>query len=82
MTSKEEIKEKISEVGEKVEEVVEETIDKVAEKVDEKLTETKDEWAELAKADPNKARRQLRLVWGIIGLIAGIVVGYALSWFI
>lgn len=43
--------------------------------IDEKLDEAKDKWAETATTDPDTARRQLRSFWGIVGFIAGILVG-------
>lgn len=43
--------------------------------IEEKLDETKDKWAETATTDPDTARRQLRSFWGIVGFIAGILVG-------
>lgn len=43
--------------------------------IEEKLDEAKDKWAETATTDPDTARRQLRSFWGIVGFIAGILVG-------
>lgn len=43
--------------------------------IEEKLDEAKDKWAETATIDPDTARRQLRSFWGIVGFIAGILVG-------
>ena len=43
--------------------------------IEEKLDEAKDKWAETAITDPDTARRQLRSFWGIVGFIAGILVG-------
>lgn len=72
----EELKEKFSTIGDKVEETVEETVEKVEEAVD----EAKDSWAELAKTDPDKARRQLRAFWGIAGLVVGVSVAFLIQW--
>ena len=43
--------------------------------IEEKLDDAKDKWAETATTDPDMARRQLRSFWGIVGFIAGILVG-------
>ena len=43
--------------------------------IEEKLDEAKDKWAETVTTDPDTARRQLRSFWGIVGFIAGILVG-------
>lgn len=43
--------------------------------IEEKLDEATDKWAETATTDPDTARRQLRSFWGIVGFIAGILVG-------
>ena len=43
--------------------------------IEEKLDDAKDKWAETATTDPDTARRQLRSFWGIVGFIAGILVG-------
>ncbi len=43
--------------------------------IEEKLDEAKDKWAETATTDPDTARRQVRSFWGIVGFIAGILVG-------
>ena len=75
----EELKEKFAGIGEKVEETVEETVEKVEEAVDEKLDQAKDSWAELAQTDPDKARRQLRLFWGVAGLVVGAAGAFILQ---
>lgn len=46
-----------------------------AEAVQEKLDEGKDAFAQEAAENLNVARRKLRLIWGCIGLIAGLVIG-------
>lgn len=76
----EELKAKFSTIGDKVEEAVEETVEKVEEAVDEKLDEAKDAWAELAKTDPDKARRQLRAFWGIAGVFVGVTCAFLIQW--
>ena len=43
--------------------------------IEEKLDEAKDKWAETAVSDPDTARRQLRAFWGVVGMIAGIIIG-------
>lgn len=43
--------------------------------LEERLDAAKAEWAETATTDPDTARRQLRSFWGIVGFIAGILVG-------
>lgn len=52
------------------------TVSEAAETLDEKLDEAKAEWAETAKTNPNEARRQIRLVWTVLGTCAGLVVGF------
>lgn len=43
--------------------------------IEEKLDEAKAEWAETAVSDPDTARRQLRAFWGIVGTVAGFILG-------
>ena len=52
------------------------TVSEAAETLDEKLDEAKAEWAETAKTNPNEVRRQIRLVWAVLGTCAGLVVGF------
>lgn len=42
--------------------------------IEEKLDEAKEKWAETAATDPD-TRRQLRAFWGVVGMIAGIIIG-------
>ncbi len=43
--------------------------------IEEKLDAAKAEWAETAVSDPDTARRQLRAFWGIVGTVAGALIG-------
>ena len=43
--------------------------------LEERLDAAKAEWAETAATDPDTARRQLRAFWGVVGMIAGIIIG-------
>lgn len=70
-----ELKGKASELGLKVVASVEEA--KQAEQ--EKLDEAKAEWTETAAEHPNAARRQVRLVWAVLGSVAGLVIGLGLG---
>lgn len=47
------------------------------EAVSQKLDEAKDEWATEAAENPNDARRKIRLIWAVIGAVAGFVLGAA-----
>lgn len=51
-----------------------------AQAVQEKLDEGKDAWAAEAQETPNAARRQLRLVWGVIGAVGGLIVGLPIGY--
>lgn len=50
-------------------------VEEAQEAVSQKLDEAKAEWAQTAAENPNEARRQVRLVWAVIGTVAGFVVG-------
>lgn len=79
----EEIKRLMDELKGKAQELGLEVVASVAEAkqaVKEKLDEAKTEWAQSAVTTPNSARRQVRLVWAVIGTVAGIVVGFGLGY--
>lgn len=67
-----EIKGKAKELGLEVVASVEEAKQAVEEKID----EAKAEWTVTAATHPNEARRQVRLVWAVLGTVAGLVVGF------
>lgn len=48
--------------------------------IEEKLDEAKGKWAETAVSDPNTARRQLRAFWGIVGTVAGALIGLGVGY--
>lgn len=48
--------------------------------IEEKLDEAKDKWAETATTDPDTARRQLRAFWGIVGTVAGALIGLGVGY--
>lgn len=48
--------------------------------IEEKLDEAKDKWAETAATDPDTARRQLRAFWGIVGTVAGALIGLGVGY--
>lgn len=48
--------------------------------VQEKLDEAKAEWTETAAEHPNAARRQVRLVWAVLGTVAGLAIGFGLGY--
>lgn len=48
--------------------------------IEEKLEEAKDKWAETATTDPDTARRQLRAFWGIVGTVAGVLIGLGVGY--
>lgn len=48
--------------------------------IEEKLDEAKDKWAEIAVSDPDTARRQLRAFWGIVGMVAGALIGLGVGY--
>lgn len=50
-------------------------VSEATEAVSQKLDEAKEEWAQTAAENPNEARRQVRLVWAVIGTVAGFVLG-------
>lgn len=79
----EEIKQLMDELKGKAQELGLEVVASVAEAkqaVKEKLDEAKTEWAQTAVTTPNSARRQVRLVWAVIGTFAGLVVGFGLGY--
>lgn len=50
--------------------------------IEEKLDEAKDKWAETATTDPDTARRQLRAFWGIVGTVAGFILGLGVGYLV
>lgn len=48
--------------------------------IEEKLDAAKAEWAETAASDPDTARRQLRAFWGIVGTVAGALIGLGVGY--
>ena len=50
-------------------------VEEAQEAVSQKLDEAKEEWAQTAAENPNEARRQVRLVWAVIGTVGGFVLG-------
>lgn len=46
----------------------------------EKLDEAKEAFAQEAAEDPNDARRKLRAIWGFIGLVAGLMIGFGVGY--
>lgn len=48
--------------------------------IEEHLNEAKDKWAETAVSDPDTARRQLRAFWGIVGTVAGALIGLGVGY--
>lgn len=48
--------------------------------IEEKLNEAKVKWAETASVDPDTARRRLRAFWGIVGTVAGLVIGLGVGY--
>nr|DAP65876.1 MAG TPA: protein of unknown function (DUF883) [Caudoviricetes sp.] len=50
--------------------------------IEEKLDEAKDKWAETATTDPDTARRQLRAFWGIVGTVAGVLIGLGVGYLV
>lgn len=52
------------------------SVEEAKQAVQEKLDEAKAEWTETAAEHPNAARRQVRLVWAVLGTVAGIAVGF------
>lgn len=69
----------------KLEELIEKTKKEAQElglDIEEKLDEAKDKWAETAATDPDTARRQLRAFWGIVGTVAGFILGLGVGYVI
>lgn len=50
--------------------------------IEEKLDAAKAEWAETAVSDPDTARRQLRSFWGIVGTVAGVLIGLGVGYLV
>lgn len=48
--------------------------------IENKLDEAKEDWAETAAVDPDSARRQLRAFWGIVGTVAGALIGLGVGY--
>lgn len=79
----EEIKKLMNDVKDKAKELGLEVVANVTEAkqaVQEKLDEAKTDWAQTASTNPNSARRQVRLVWAIVGTVAGLIVGFGLGY--
>lgn len=79
----EEIKKLMNDVKDKAKELGLEVVANVTEAkqaVQEKLDEAKTDWAQTASTNPNSARRQVRLVWSIVGTVAGLIVGFGLGY--
>lgn len=74
----EQIKSLMDQLAEKAKELGLEIVANVSEAsvaVQEKLDDAKNQWEETASTNPNEARRQVRLVWAVLGVVAGFVVG-------
>lgn len=56
------------------------SVEEAKQAVKEKLDEAKTEWTATAQTHPNEARRQVRLVWAVLGTVAGLVVGFGLGY--
>ena len=56
------------------------SVEEAKQAVQEKLDEAKAEWTETAAEHPNAARRQVRLVWAVLGTVAGLVIGFGLGY--
>lgn len=79
----EEIKKLMNDVKDKAKELGLEVVANVTEAkqaVQEKLDEAKTDWAQTASTNPNSSRRQVRLVWAIVGTVAGLIVGFGLGY--
>lgn len=79
----EEIKKLMNDVKDKAKELGLEVVANVTEAkqaVQEKLDEAKTDWAQTASTNPNSARRQVRLLWAIVGTVAGLIVGFGLGY--
>lgn len=75
----EEIKKLMDEIKGKAKELgleVVASVEEAKQAVQEKLDEAKDEWTATAAEHPNAARRQVRLVWAVLGTVAGLAVGF------
>lgn len=57
-------------------------VEEAQEAVSQKLDEAKAEWAQTAAENPNEARRQVRLLWAVIGTVAGFVVGCGVGYLV
>lgn len=57
-------------------------VEEAQEAVSQKLDEAKAEWAQTAAEHPNEARRQVRLVWAVIGTVAGFAVGCGVGYLV
>ena len=57
-------------------------VEEAKEAVSQKLDEAKAEWAQTAAENPNEARRQVRLVWAVIGTVTGFVVGCGVGYLV
>lgn len=57
-------------------------VEEAQEAVSQKLDEAKTEWAQTAAENPNEARRQVRVVWAVIGTVAGFVVGCGVGYLV
>lgn len=79
----EEIKKLMDELKGKAQELgleVVASVEEAKQAVKEKLDEAKTEWTATAQTHPNEARRQVRLVWAVLGTVAGLVVGFGLGY--
>lgn len=56
------------------------SVEEAKQAVQEKLDEAKTEWTVTAAEHPNAARRQVRLLWVVLGTVAGLVVGFGLGY--
>lgn len=52
------------------------SVEEAKQAVQEKLDEAKAEWTATSAEHPNEARRQVRLVWAVLGTVAGLAVGF------
>lgn len=78
----EEIKKLMDEIKGKAKELgleVVASVEEAKQAVQEKLDEAKVEWTETAAEHPNVARRQVRLVWAVLGTVAGLLIGFGLG---
>ena len=56
------------------------SVEEAKQAVQEKLDEAKAEWTATAAEHPNEARRQVRLVWAVLGTVAGLAVGFGFGY--